>query len=147
MKFIFALSVLLSASVVVTAQNAKGVEGVWLTQDEDCMISIAQDEHGIFNGRTQWLKEPLDEHGLYVLDANNPNKELRNRRLLGAFMLEGFQYDSTSNKWKSGTVYDPTTGKTYKGILRVSDDLQQLHLRGYIGISLIGREVVWTRVE
>lgn len=147
MKFIFALSVLLSASVVVTAQDAQGVEGIWLTQDGDCKISIAQDEHGVFNGRTQWLQQPLDEHGSYILDVKNPNKDHRSRRLLGTYILEGFQYDSTSNKWRNGTVYDPTTGKTYKGILRVSDDLQQLHLRGYIGISLIGREVIWTREE
>lgn len=111
------------------------------------MIGISQDEQGIFNGRTQWLEDPLGEDGSFALDVKNPKKELRNRRLLGAFILEGFQYDSVGHRWKDGTIYDPTTGKTYKCILKVSDDLQKLHLRGYIGISIIGREVVWTRVE
>ena len=48
--------------------------------------------------------------------------------------------------WKKGTIYDPDNGKTYKCKLRlVSDDV--LNVRGYIGVSLIGRTSQWTRVK
>jgi uncharacterized protein (DUF2147 family) len=45
---------------------------------------------------------------------------------------------------KDGKVYDPKNGKTYSGKMTLVSPTE-LHLRGFIGISLIGRTAVWTR--
>ena len=48
------------------------------------------------------------------------------------------------NTWAKGTIYDPEDGKTYKCKMTLTDP-KTLGVRGYIGISLIGRTTVWTR--
>ena len=47
-------------------------------------------------------------------------------------------------KWSGGFIYDPNSGKTYRGKLRLVDT-NTLEVRGFIGISLIGRTETWTR--
>ncbi|MBN1327649.1 MAG: DUF2147 domain-containing protein, partial [Candidatus Cloacimonetes bacterium] len=48
-------------------------------------------------------------------------------------------------KWKGGTIYDPESGKTYSCTMKLSGD--QLEIRGFIGISLLGRTEVWSRIS
>jgi uncharacterized protein (DUF2147 family) len=48
--------------------------------------------------------------------------------------------------WSGGFIYDPNSGKTYRCKLKLKDR-NTLKLRGYIGISLLGRTDVWTRQE
>ena len=49
-------------------------------------------------------------------------------------------------RWAGGMIYDPNSGNTYKGTMRLVDR-NTLKLRGYIGISLFGRSDTWTRVD
>ncbi len=42
---------------------------------------------------------------------------------------------------------DPANGKIYKGKGRISPDGRRLWMRGYIGISMLGRTEVWLRDE
>jgi uncharacterized protein (DUF2147 family) len=44
-----------------------------------------------------------------------------------------------------GRVYDPESGKDYKGKLHLVDE-KTLDLRGYVLIPLFGRTETWTRV-
>ncbi|MBU8893248.1 MAG: DUF2147 domain-containing protein, partial [Bacteroidales bacterium] len=45
-------------------------------------------------------------------------------------------------------IYDPKEGKTYKCFMWFEDgDDKILHVKGFIGFSLLGREVEWTREE
>jgi uncharacterized protein (DUF2147 family) len=41
-------------------------------------------------------------------------------------------------------VYDPKSGKTYRGKMTFVSP-NQLNLRGFIGIPLFGRTTTWTR--
>ena len=47
-------------------------------------------------------------------------------------------------QWGNGTCYDPESGKSYKCKMKLTSP-RRLELRGYIGISLIGRNFVLTR--
>lgn len=51
------------------------------------------------------------------------------------------------NEWSGGSVVDPKNGKTYRCIIKILDSGKKLVVRGYIGISLIGRSQVWDRVR
>lgn len=47
-------------------------------------------------------------------------------------------------RWSVGQIYDPNSGKTYSCKLKLIDR-NTLYVRGYIGISLIGRTETWRR--
>ena len=71
--------------------------------------------------------------------------ERKNQPIVGMTILWGLKDEGES--WKGGQILDPDNGKTYRCKMRVSDDGKELDVRGYIGISLIGRTQTWLRVE
>lgn len=77
-------------------------------------------------------------------DAHNPDPKLRGRPLcelrIGADFIE-----TDPQHADGGRLYDPRSGHTYRGSMTAVGDT--LKLRGYIGISFIGRTEIWTRVR
>jgi uncharacterized protein (DUF2147 family) len=144
MKKLFTISILVLLGTALFAQDANKVVGVWLTQDGDSKVTISKDSKGKFNGEITWLKEPLKD-GKPKVDDKNPDTKFHTRPILGLRLLEGFVFDAKKNEWISGTIYDPKEGKTYKCFMWFDKDPNKLSVKGFIGFSFIGREVVWTR--
>ena len=120
------------------------IDGTWLSADGDGWIDIRTVDGapiGLIAG------SPDDPMNLLPprYDDKNPDPALRHRRLLGLQILAGF-HRSGDNKWSGGTIYDPNSGKTYKCTLQL-EDANRLRVRGFIGISLLGRTEIWTRRE
>jgi uncharacterized protein (DUF2147 family) len=115
---------------------AAAILGRWLTADKAGIIQIYA-QQGRYAGKIVGPEPPR-------LDANNPDPALRQRPLLGVVMLQGFRYDG-AGAWANGTIYDPRNGKTYSCILRLKT-ASALEVRGYVGVSLLGRTEVWTRL-
>ena len=76
------------------------------------------------------------------LDVYNPDPARRSRPLCGLQIGSGFALRSPGNA-RDGTVYDPKSGRTYHGQIKLEGD--QLYLRGYVGIPLFGETQTWTR--
>ncbi len=68
---------------------------------------------------------------------------MRDRLLVGLEIFNGFSYDG-DGEWSGGSIYDPNSGKTYSCKLKLVDH-DTLKVRGFIGISLIGRTETWKR--
>ena len=151
MKKIVVLIIFCMLLPVVSA-SAAGVDdilGIWFNQEKDARIEIFQCEEK-YCGKIVWLKEPNypsgskeGAPGTPKLDHNNPDPALRTRPVMGLRIIHDFVFVGDS-LWKNGKVYDPKNGKTYSGKMTIESP-DQLNLRGFIGISLIGRTAVWTR--
>lgn len=135
---------LLSITVfAMNNDNPDAIIGTWLNASGKGHIQIYK-QGNKFYGKLVWLKEPNDEKGNPKLDAQNPNASLRTKPLIGSVILRDFVFDD--KEWNSGRIYDPQNGKDYKCFLRLKND-KTLSVRGYIGVSLLGRTEVWTRIN
>jgi len=65
--------------------------------------------------------------------------------IIGMTILWGLKKDGDS--WAGGEILDPHNGKTYRCKMTLSDDGKSLNVRGFIGISLIGRSQIWWREQ
>lgn len=124
------------------AQKADDILGEWYNTEEDAKIEIFKEGEKYF-GKVVWLKDPM-ENGKLILDANNVDKSKRDRPILGMKLLENFEFKGGS--WENGVIYDPRNGKTYSSTLKKKGE-KVLEVRGFIGVSLIGRTVEWTRAK
>ena len=120
------------------------VIGNWLTAGkEPAKIQIFKSGNK-FYGKIIWLKNSTD-NGKPKVDNNNPDKTKRNNPVIGLVILTGFKFDG-NDEWKGGDIYDPESGKTYSSYFYVKDKIT-LKVRGYVGISLLGRTETWTRTD
>jgi len=127
------------------SQNkANDIVGIWLTSGkEPAKIQIYKSGEK-FYGKIIWLKNPT-ENGKQRTDNNNPDKIKRSNPIIGLVMLTGFKFDG-DDEWKGGNIYDPESGKTYNSYMYLKGN-NTLRVRGYVGISLLGRTETWTRTS
>lgn len=144
MRRILLLSLCFLYWLSASAQDENRIVGTWLTQYGDSKVTIQKDSNGKYNGTITWLKEP-NRNGKPKVDDKNPDVKLQSRPTLGLEILSGFNYNKDDKEWIDGKIYDPKEGKTYKCLMWFEDDSNQLHVKGYIGFSMIGKQVIWTR--
>jgi uncharacterized protein (DUF2147 family) len=116
--------------------------GVW--RNEDATFEIFESQ-GKLNGKIIALKEPRTPEGKEKLDVHNPDPSKRERPIVGLVFMSGFSRKNDA-RWEDGTIYDPKTGNTYSGSIELEGP-ETIKVRGFIGISLMGRTDVWTRVR
>lgn len=80
-------------------------------------------------------------------DIENPDPKLRDRNIIGVEFIKNFKYQKNKKQWTGGTVYSFDNGNTYKGKMWLENNGETLKMRGYIGVSLIGRTASFERVE
>lgn len=143
----FAIFLLLSfMGMKIIAQKPKpgDILGIWFNEEKTSKLQVYQVGTKFF-AKIVWLKDPLDKaSGKPRVDNLNPDAKLKNTPLLGLVVLKDFAFDG-DNEWKSGTIYDPKNGKTYSCYIKLDDSPNKLKIRGYIGVSLLGRTTYWTR--
>lgn len=130
----------LGANAYAASPEGDAIVGKWLTENGKSVVEVYHCGDA-YCGKIVWLKEPLRE-GKEKVDDKNPDKSLRNRKIVGLEILKGLQYKGP-NKWGGGKIYDPEKGKTYK--CKAWMEGGNLKFRGFIGFSLLGRTTTWTR--
>jgi uncharacterized protein (DUF2147 family) len=131
--------------LVIYAQKALPADtivGTWFNAEKTAKIDVFK-TGGSYYGKVVWLKEPNNEHGKPKTDVENPEASLRNRGRLNLIVLTGLKA-KRGGGYEKGKIYDPENGKTYSCQAEFKNK-NTLALRGYIGVSLIGRTSEWTR--
>ncbi len=122
--------------------KADDITGTWISNLEKSHVEITR-QGDKYYGKIIWLKIPTYTDGTPKTDKNNPDKTKRTEPLIGLQPLRDLVF--VKDHWENGTIYDPEIGKTYT--CRATLTGNTLELRGYLGISQIGRTQTWTRFE
>ncbi len=131
----------------LTAVASDTPVGVWRTIDdktgnEKSLVRIVE-ANGELRGTIEKLfREPGEEP--------NPNcdkceGDRKNKPVIGMMILTGMKRQG--DEYAGGQILDPANGKTYKCKIWTSDGGKKLNVRGFIGVSLLGRTQVWQREE
>lgn len=122
--------------------KAEDILGHWFNEEKDAKVEIYV-ENGKYFGKVVWLEEPNEEDGKAKLDDENPDEELAKRPIMGLLLMINFDYEG-DGEWENGDIYDPKSGKTYSCYMKLESN-EKLKVRGFIGVSWIGRTTYWTR--
>jgi uncharacterized protein (DUF2147 family) len=122
--------------------NAQQLVGKWKTIDDETgkTKSIIQiyEQNGKYYGKIIELLLSEDK-GKLCDKCSGTNK---NKPIEGMVIMEGMNKDGDG--FSGGKIMDPKSGKTYKCSIEF-DGKDALKVRGFIGISLIGRTQTWKR--
>ena len=127
----------------VRAADAPSAVGYWVTPEGGSVVQITQCDSGLCGAIVGLrLTRKPDEN---PVDTHNPDASKRNQPLCGLMMMGSLKpAKDNAGKWEDGWVYDPDGGSTYTAEMKL-DGSDTLKLRGFVGISLFGRTMTWTR--
>ncbi|SPL68932.1 DUF2147 domain-containing protein [Acinetobacter stercoris] len=134
---------LLGATVFANA--ADPLNGtVWKTIDDEskqakALVKFTEQKNGTLSASIVQVLTPGEENSCTKCEGPYHNKSLKGVTIVHNLKNVG------GNNYDNGSILDPKNGKTYKlkGTLAGS----KLNLRGYIGISALGRNQTWIRAN
>lgn len=138
MKQIIAFLFICLANVMFSQVKADDVVGTYMTDKNVAMVEITKRD-GKYYGKLSWAKTPGK------LDTNNPDEKQKTDKLVGKEILKDFVFNG-KDLWHNGTIYDPKNGKTYSCKI-TRDEKGNLNVRGYLGVSMLGRTTFWVKVK
>src|SRR3984893_5372256 len=149
-----AAAALLSLAAAVSAQNPvpaapQTPAGLWQAVDDDTKQPtgwfLITKHDGVYSGiiAKMFLKPGEDPNAV----CSECKDDRANHPWLGLEIIRAMkQAPDKPEKYVDGTILDPRDGKVYKANMTVTPDGQTLVVRGYIGISLLGKNQYWTRL-
>lgn len=143
MKSLFFVSALMVVSNLACAAGSP--VGTWRSIDdktklERSIIRITE-ENGELKGVVERVFDQPDDDPAHL--CKDCKGERKDKPIVGMTILSGMKKEGDA--WAGGEILDPKNGKTYRCKMTLSEDGKSLKVRGFIGISLIGRTQTWHR--
>jgi uncharacterized protein (DUF2147 family) len=142
-----ALAGMLLASAVTAMAQADSPIGTWQTIDDHtgqpkALVQITADSGGALDGKVIKGLGPNDQPDRRCTECTDARKD---QLILGMTIINDMK--KTDDGWDGGQILDPENGKVYKCKMHLEDGGQKLVVRGYIGVSLLGRSQTWIRQQ
>ncbi len=118
--------------------------GRWKTVDDKTgktkAIVRIYEEKGLLFGQVEKLLDPAAEQR-----CSRCRDERKDQPVAGMVILRGLRKNGA--EYSGGDILDPKNGSVYRCRARMLEQGQKLSVRGYIGLSLLGRSQIWIREE
>jgi uncharacterized protein (DUF2147 family) len=119
--------------------------GLWRTVDDRTNkprgIVRIYEENGAFSGRIETSFDPQE----LTARCDKCTGDRKNAPVIGLVILRGIT--KHGSEYGGGEILDPETGWIYRCRFMLSSEGAKLFVRGYRGLSILGRTQIWTRVE
>ena len=146
-KFLAVFTTTAAALAVATSVAAAEptAAGLWQkTEDGKPVVWVLiVDHNGVFEGAFAKMFPKPGEKSDFA--CNKCEDDRKDKPLLGLSFIRDMKRKS-SLEYEGGNILDPRDGSIYHALMSVSEDGQTLHLRGYIGIPMLGKTEDWSRV-
>ena len=128
-NFLFIISLFFAVSL--TAQNkADDIVGYFYSidpfTDEPSQNYIYRAADGTYEAKVVWVKNPNLKHHE------------------GLVFMTKLTFNAKKNEWEDGVMLYPGKKGSYKAYMSIMPD-GKLKVRGYWGISMLGKTLYWTR--
>ena len=126
----------------LSAQEEDRILGKWINEDRTHIIEVLK-RNNLYVGKLVFIAA---ENSKLMLDTENDDEALKNRRILGSEVWTGFEYLEDKNMWKNGAIYNYKTGNSYNGKIQVEGN--KLKLTGFYGFFFfLAKTQDWSRVS
>lgn len=121
--------------------------GLWRTIDDETGKAKSLVRITEINGELQGTIEKLFRE---PNEDQNPrcdkcSGEKKDKLVIGMTIIAGMKHDGKI--YAGGEITDPKNGKTYKCKMWAEEQGKKLHVRGFIGMALLGRTQIWVREQ
>lgn len=130
--------------MLTSLMYAQSPIGTWKTIDDETKQAKSYVEIFEKDGKLYGKVTKILTKGKENAVCSDCSGALKNKPILGMQILSGLKKDG--KEWNGGKIIDPNSGKEYKAKMSLNGN-DKLDVRGFIGISLVGRTQTWQRVK
>jgi uncharacterized protein (DUF2147 family) len=132
-----------TASGMALAADSISPIGVWKTFDEKtgkekALVRIYESDGKLFGKIVQSFKPGAESRVCVPCTDERMNQPIIGLVIIRNMKRHGDEYDG-------GDILDPESGSVYRSKMHLEQEGARLMVRGYIGISLLGRSQTWER--
>jgi uncharacterized protein (DUF2147 family) len=130
-----------------TAQNADAIIGRWMSVPRKNLIIEVFKFHNEYRGKIVWFNDKDDKTKPMNsrLDEKNLDPALRNRKVLGLEVVNKMVYNSKTNRWEDGKIYDAKSGRIWNSSAWITKD-NILQVKGFWHFEFIGMNMYFKKV-
>lgn len=141
--FLAALSLFLAGAAFAQPPSGDAIIGKWEADDQSVKLEM-YNAGSELQARLLYGNEVVEsDHVTFKNDVKNPNPDLRSRSLKNIVFISGLHWEG--GEWSGGSLYDGSSGRTYKCNVQIKDG--KMYLRGYLGISVLGQTKAFHRLH
>ena len=144
-----AVACLLAGAALSAAAQATSPAGLWRTIDDsskkDKSLVRIVEANGVYTGKVEKIVDPDSPKDAVCKECSDERKD---KPIVGMTIVRNVKASADDKAvFEGGDILDPNNGKVYKSKMKLIDGGSKLEVRGFIGISLLGRTQTWVRAE
>ncbi len=120
--------------------------GKWISLQKNVVVQVYK-ENEEFKAKVCWFSDadnPAKPMAIRT-DRQNPDVNLRSRKILGMDILKRLTYNPKSKRWEGGIIYDPLSGREWSSVVYFNNK-GLLEVKGFWHFEFISKTMTFKRI-